>query len=190
MKAKMYYHPSPDEAYMEGFGENREKKKEQRKISTEMSYAMGRILQEMWKLLPRQATVFQLVTVKKKDKWDSEFAIYMTKDPNHEKPKKESEFAKTFNISKEQMNHLRDVINRSLRYVWEHTAIEKYGVDVVILTLYYDGSARYRFGQLQKSSVSNITHEMAVNVSSLGTRKGPAMIDGEGMLGDDFDNLI
>jgi hypothetical protein len=31
---------------------------------------------------------------------------------------------------------------------------------------------------------------MAVNVSSLGTRKGPAMIDGEGMLGDDFDNLI
>jgi hypothetical protein len=187
MRQTLYVNPS-DEVFTEGFLEKHAEKKERKIVAKEIQTCMSRIFSEMWKLFPRTATVFQTAISLKKGKWIPEFAIYMTKDPNHEKPKKESEFSKCFNISKQQMDRLRDVIDRSIEYLRNHSAFDKYDIDTLLVTVYFDGSGWYRFCRKSSATANRFKSEMIAGLSEI--KGAPAAADIKPALADDtFDDL-
>jgi hypothetical protein len=186
----MYYHPGKkDEAFTESFGEKRAKKKELTQVSRELNACMSRIYQEMWRLFPRNATVFMMSCERKSNgSWEPSFYIYMTRDPNHEKPKTEKDFLKDFNISKEQLAHLKDVVDRSMRYMLSHCAFEKYQYDIILLYLFYDGSGQYRLSRKTAATGKRFLAQMVEDFKAIGTSKASNYIDG-GIL-DDLDTVI
>ena len=178
-----------EEIFTEGFSEDRRYKKEKKKLLSFMRDAVIRILQEMWKLFPRNATLFTCSISKEKGKWVPKTWIYMTRDVKNEKPVQESSYQKTFNISKEQMNHLKDVCVRTLEYVGRNTILDTTDIDLIIINVFFDGSGNYRFGKKSTVSKSNYAKEIVNEMGVL-----PDSVDSPTLkltnLNDDFSGVI
>ena len=156
-----------DESFTEGFSEDRAKKKEKKKTLRLMRDAVIRIMGEMWKLFPRTATLFSCAITREKGKWTSKTWMYMTKDIRNEKPVQESSYQKTFNISKAQMDHLKDVCKRTLEYVERNSSMLSTDIDILVINVFFDGSANYRFGKRTSIAKSNYAKEIVDEMGAL-----------------------
>ena len=150
-----------------GNSADRVRKKEIKKMQAYIRDAILRIMQEIWKLFPRNATIFTGAIKKQKGKWVTETLIYMTKDPKNEKPVKEDSYKKNFNISKEQLSHLKEVCARSLEYVGRNTILDTTSIDIFFVNVFYDGSANYRFGQMKSVAKSNYVSDLVDHVAAI-----------------------
>lgn len=158
------------EAYEESvFGDpaQRQRKKDMKKMFSFIRDAMLRIMQEMGKLFPRNATVFSCLILKKNGKWIPETVMYMTRDLQNETPIKESAYQRTFNISKEQLAKLKDVCTRSMEYLSRNTILDSTDYNAFSLNVFYNGQGYYRFGHVNSVSKNKLTSELNATLANI-----------------------
>ena len=176
---------NPTEVFTESFSDKMREKKDRKKLLNLMRDAVIRIMNEIWRIFPRTATLFTCVVTREKGKWKANTWIYMTKDIRNEKPVNEPEYSKKFNISKDQLTHLKDVCTRTMEYIGRNSILDNTDIDILVVNVAFDGSANYRFGKKSSVAKSNYAKEIANEMNAL-----PDNVDAPNLTLDDSLNDI